>query len=70
MVKCIFEGCNKQACFNFEGKIKGIYCFTHKEENMINIKDAKCIECGKYASFNKKVKKREYIVENIKKKTK
>ena len=36
--------CDKQACFNMPNIKPPIYCGTHKKDNMINVKDAKCIE--------------------------
>lgn len=35
---CIYDDCNSQASFNFEGLNKLIYCSKHKLNNMINLK--------------------------------
>ena len=52
--KCLYEGCNKQSYFNVPTEKNGIYCFEHKKENMINVKDKHCIEkgCNKQSYFN------------------
>ena len=39
---CINLECNKQACYNFINLKKVLYCFEHKEPDMINVKDKKC----------------------------
>jgi hypothetical protein len=38
---CKKDGCKIRGYFNFEGKTKDSYCFSHKEENMVNVKDKK-----------------------------
>jgi hypothetical protein len=35
---CIYEGCDKRSSFNFKEKTTAEYCFTHKLENMVNVK--------------------------------
>src|SRR3989344_1559836 len=54
MPKCIFKNCNITACFNYPDQIKGLYCKTHKLENMIDIIHQKCIfnECYIRAHYN------------------
>jgi Fe-S cluster biosynthesis and repair protein YggX len=54
MVICNNEGCDKHACFNYPTEIKGIYCFSHKKLNMIDIIHKKCIfeGCNKIPVFN------------------
>ena len=51
---CKFLNCMKRPSFNLPTEIKGLYCFEHKKENMINIISKKCIEdnCLKQPSFN------------------
>ena len=41
--KCLFEKCKKTPIFNFPGETSGIYCCTHKFENMIDVKNKKCL---------------------------
>ena len=45
MTKC--SVCSVRASFNFDGKKKGFRCFKHKEINMIDVKNKKCIVCKK-----------------------
>jgi len=40
--KCCFENCNTQPQFNYQNKIKGIYCAKHKLKEMIDVKNKKC----------------------------
>ena len=51
---CIYNNCNKRASFNLEGTKKGIYCSTHKLENMIDVVSKTCIfeGCNKHPTFN------------------
>lgn len=51
---CLFEGCEKRACFNYEGEIKALYCGEHALNGMLNIKNKKCKyeNCNVYPSFN------------------
>jgi hypothetical protein len=39
---CIYEGCKKQPTYNTDGGTKALYCSTHKQEGMVNIK---CVTC-------------------------
>jgi EsV-1-7 cysteine-rich motif len=41
-----------QPAFNFEGETRGIYCFDHKETDMIDVKSNKCLKCEKIPVFN------------------
>lgn len=55
MGKCQFVECKvKNACFNHEGKTGGIYCKTHKEEDMVDVISTRCrsSNCIKRPSFN------------------
>ena len=49
---CEFENCTKECIFNFAGETKGLYCFEHKEKNMINIRTKTCLKCNKRPCFN------------------
>lgn len=47
MPKCKITSCNiKNALFNLPDEQNGICCAKHKEENMVNIVDKKCIFKG------------------------
>jgi len=52
--KCLYKQCNVSASFNYIGKKKGLYCNTHKLDNMINISSKKCDyeTCNKQPCFN------------------
>ena len=39
---CKENGCKIISNFNKEGETKGIYCYTHKLEGMVNVKDKTC----------------------------
>jgi len=41
--KCLEDGCSKIPSYNYANETKGIYCATHKEENMVNIRSKKPI---------------------------
>jgi len=41
--RCIFDNCNKRPSFNNPIETKGLYCFDHKLENMIDIYKKTCI---------------------------
>jgi hypothetical protein len=43
MARCIQPECNKYSFYNIPTEIKGLYCLEHKAENMIDIKQKKCI---------------------------
>ena len=49
---CKHADCKKVAVFNFASKTKGVYCFHHKEEGMVDVKHKKCLECKKIPAFN------------------
>ena len=51
---CINPECKIKCNYNFEGIKKGLYCFQHKQDGMLNVKDRLCISegCGKRTSFN------------------
>jgi hypothetical protein len=36
--RCIYENCDKLPAFNNYGETTADYCFTHKLENMVNVK--------------------------------
>lgn len=52
--KCLYEGCDINPSFNYKNEIKGLYCYEHKLENMINVIIRRCIfdSCETTASFN------------------
>jgi hypothetical protein len=39
MPKCKSTDCNKHAIFNISGETQGICCSTHKEDDMIDVKN-------------------------------
>ena len=51
---CLFENCEKQPCYNFQGNKIGIYCLLHKEIDMINVVSKRCIlkNCKSRPLFN------------------
>jgi hypothetical protein len=52
--KCKFNDCKKYPNFNFSNQKNGVYCYSHKLENMINIKNKTCEfeNCKKIPIFN------------------
>jgi hypothetical protein len=56
--QCLNKDCKTEACFNYKNYKsinirKCIYCSKHKLENMIDIKNKKCIKCyNKQPVFN------------------
>ena len=50
---CKFTGCKKESSFNIKNE-NPLYCFDHKSENMINVKNKKCIHenCMKTVLYN------------------
>lgn len=55
-VICIYEKCNKQAYYNYNGTKEKLYCVEHKLDNMFNVKSKICDynNCPKQAMFNYK----------------
>jgi hypothetical protein len=55
-VICIYENCNKQAYYNYNGTKEKLYCVKHKLDNMFNVKSKICDynNCPKQAMFNYK----------------
>jgi hypothetical protein len=51
---CKRDGCSIQPHYNLPNEKKPLYCFTHKDANMVNVKCIICIypECKTRASFN------------------
>ena len=39
---CKSEGCKTLPCYNKEGETKGLYCATHKLEDMVDVKNKTC----------------------------
>ena len=52
--KCIYKNCIKGPNFNYVNIGKGIYCFKHKLDKMIEVKCKKSIytDCNKRPTFN------------------
>ena len=52
MTHCIT--CSKRATFNYNGYNNAIYCGEHKLENMIDVKNKKCVfeNCNKQPNYN------------------
>ena len=52
--KCIHEGCKTQPHFNYEGETKGLYCNTHKLDDMVNVVNKRCLHegCKKQPHYN------------------
>lgn len=52
--KCIYDGCNKKASYNYYYETKRLYCATHKLLNMVDINNKKCKfkGCKKRPTFN------------------
>jgi hypothetical protein len=53
MTKCKYESCKKRAYFGIKGQ-KSEYCSSHKLEDMIDIKNKRCLhkDCNKISSYN------------------
>ena len=51
---CKRDGCKKQPYYNNDGQTKGLYCFIHKLDGMVDVKNTHCIkdDCKKRPSFN------------------
>ncbi len=58
--KCEFIGCNTIPSYNLSTEKIAIFCFDHKKENMINVKDKKCEypDCNKIPAFNLETEKK------------
>ena len=40
--RCQFSGCNWRPSFNYQNETRGIYCMTHKIDEMIDVKHKRC----------------------------
>ena len=51
---CGQEGVDKRASYSYEGEKQRLYCAKHKQLNMVNVKDKKCIfqGCKKQPNYN------------------
>jgi hypothetical protein len=51
---CIHKGCKKRPHYNSETETKGLYCLTHKLDNMVNVINKKCMfeGCKKQPNYN------------------
>ena len=67
---CVEKGCQTQPSFNKEGEKKGIYCSTHKKEDMVDVRHKKCLSkgCRTLPSFNKEGEKKGIYCSTHKKK--
>jgi hypothetical protein len=52
---CKENGCKVQPIYNKEGESKALYCSTHKQEGMVDVKHKKCIyqNCKVQPTYNK-----------------
>ncbi|CAM9123268.1 unnamed protein product [Choristocarpus tenellus] len=51
---CILEDCHRQAYYNFKGEKRAIYCSTHKQLGMLNVRHRLCegAECPVTPTFS------------------
>ena len=51
---CIHEGCKTRPNYNVEGETKALYCFPHKKDGMVDVKNKRCIHegCKKQPIYN------------------
>jgi hypothetical protein len=63
---CIESDCKTYSVFNYEDQMKGIYCYKHKLEDMVNVKMKRCSnsKCSQLARFNFHNKKPLYCLEH------
>jgi hypothetical protein len=40
--RCAFDGCTSQPVFNHENEKKGLFCSSHKTDEMIDVKNKRC----------------------------
>jgi predicted flavoprotein YhiN len=52
--QCQHNGCEKQPVYNLPGETTGMYCFTHKAEDMIDVLNKRCQHdgCEKQPNYN------------------
>ena len=52
--KCLNQNCKKRPYFNYEGETKGLFCYEHKSEGMIDVIHERCSfnGCSKRPVFN------------------
>ena len=55
MCKCKKDGCKVRAAFNKPDEMKALYCFSHKEDNMVNVVSKSCLYegCRVQPNYNK-----------------
>jgi hypothetical protein len=53
--KCEEENCNIQPSYNLPNEKIGMYCYTHKKENMIDVINKRCLEesCDTIVTYKK-----------------
>lgn len=63
---CKYPNCNIQAIFNIPGTTTGIFCKVHATEDMIDVKNVKCVyqSCIKQPHFGNKGEKAKYCKEH------
>jgi len=68
MTKCL--DCDKIANFNYVGEKNGLYCFRHKLENMVYMKNKKYQYEGvkSYQISIMKMNQKQFIVQNTNRK--
>ena len=51
---CEFTGCRTRPCFNIPEETKGIFCYYHKQDGMVNVQRKRCIDitCNRYAYYS------------------
>ena len=49
---CAIDTCTKRPIFNLQGEKKALYCKSHKTEEMVDVKNLKCLECNKRATYS------------------
>ena len=66
-VKCINPDCNIISYYNHINETKGLYCYEHKLDDMVNVEIKKCInpDCNKKPTYNYINKKKLFVVKNI-----
>ena len=51
---CIFPNCKITPNYNIEGETKALYCSTHKEDGMVDVRHSRCLHkrCKTRANYN------------------
>jgi hypothetical protein len=64
---CKEKDCKKIPTFNVEGEKKGLYCSTHKKEDMVDVINKTCLDCNKRPTFNLEGEKKGFYCSTHKK---